>query len=132
MNKKVILVEDDDLIRELYAKELTQAGFEVSSFPTGNAALASIGTTHYNLMLLDIMLPDTNGLEVLKTIKANPQSNYLPVLLLTNLGQDSVVKQGFSLGAEGYLMKVSYTPDQIIEEVNRVLAKFAHTNTVQS
>lgn len=126
---KIILVEDDDLIRELYGKELTQAGFEVNGFPTGHAALASMGNNHYDLMLLDIMLPDTNGLEVLRTIKANPATNDLPVLLLTNLGQDSVVKQGFSLGAEGYLMKVSYTPDQIIEEVRKILKKYSNINS---
>ena len=76
-----------------------------------------------HLILLDIMLPKLNGLDLLRTIKTKPETKDIPVILLTNLGQESVIKEGFTLGAEGYLIKSAYTPSQIIEEVKNFLAK---------
>src|SRR3990167_11424579 len=104
---KIVLIEDDDLIRELYKDELTAAGFNLDAFPTGREGLEAISKNRYDLLLLDIMLPDTNGLEVLKKIKLNPKTKGLPVVLLTNLGQDSIIKEGFKLGAEDYLIKLA-------------------------
>ena len=118
---KVILVEDDELIRELYQSELTNAGLEVDAFANGNSAIASLDQKTYDLALLDIMLPDTNGLTILKHIKENPKTKDLKAVLLTNLGQESVIKEGFALGAEGYLIKVSLNPDQVVQEVKKFL-----------
>ncbi len=119
--KRVLLVEDDELIRELYQSELTNAGLEVDAFANGNSALEALKTKQYDLALLDIMLPDTNGLTILKHIKETLQTKNLKVVLLTNLGQESVIKEGFALGAAGYLIKVSLNPDQVIKEVQKFL-----------
>ncbi|MDP3733062.1 MAG: response regulator, partial [Candidatus Daviesbacteria bacterium] len=68
-------------------------------------------------------LPDINGLQILQNIRQNPATKNIVVVLLTNLGQDAVIKQGFELGADGYLVKAAYTPDQIVQEVKNIIAK---------
>jgi len=121
--KRILLIEDDDLIRDLYKRQLDLAGLPTDSFPNGKDGLDALTKNHYDLVLLDILLPDINGLEILKQIKQNPTNKTLPVVLLTNLGQDEIVKQGFNLGAEGYLIKLYYTPEKVIEEVRNILGK---------
>lgn len=119
---KILIVEDDLFIRELYERQLSMAGYQVVTAADGPEGLLKINSEHPDLLLLDIMLPKMNGLDLLKTIKADEATKNIPTILLTNLGQDSVIKEGFSIGAEGYLIKSAYTPDQIIEEVKKFLA----------
>lgn len=123
MNKKLLLVEDEEYIRDLYKRQLDLAGLMTDAFGMGNEGLAAAEKNPYDLILLDIMLPDINGLQILQKIKQNPISKNTPVVLLTNLGQDAVIKQGFELGADGYLVKAAYTPDQIVQEIKNILAK---------
>lgn len=120
-NNNIILIEDDDLIRELYTTELKSAGFTVDSFASGTEGLKALENNGYYCLLLDIMLPDTNGIEILKKIRKNPKLENLKVIMLTNLGQDSVIKEGMNLGAIGYLIKLAYNPDQMIEEIKKLL-----------
>lgn len=123
MNKKLLLVEDEEYIRDLYKRQLDLAGLMTDAFGMGKDGLAASEKNAYDLILLDIMLPDINGLQILQKIKQNPASKNTPVVLLTNLGQDAVIKQGFELGADGYLVKAAYTPDQIVQEIKNILAK---------
>jgi DNA-binding response OmpR family regulator len=123
MNKKLLLVEDEEYIRDLYKRQLDLAGLMTDAFGMGNEGLAAAEKNPYDLILLDIMLPDINGLQILQKIKQNPLSKNTPVVLLTNLGQDAVIKQGFELGADGYLVKAAYTPDQIVQEIKNIMAK---------
>ncbi len=78
----------------------------------------------YDLVLLDIMLPKRDGIDILKQTKTTqPKRPNGPIVLLTNLGQDSVIKEGFVNGASGYLIKSALTPDQVLHEVRTFLAK---------
>lgn len=118
---KILITEDETFIADLYAHVLQKAGFQVKTANDGQTALNTLSTEQFNLMLLDIMMPGMNGLEVLRQWKLkNPQSTMI-VLLLTNLGQDSVIKEGFELGAQGYLIKSSMTPEQVVVEVQNAL-----------
>lgn len=119
---KILIVEDDLFIRELYERQLALEGFQVTTAEDGEVGLAKITESIPDLLLLDIMLPKVSGLDLLRTIKAKDETKNIPVILLTNLGQDSVIKEGFNLGADGYLIKSAYTPDQIIAEVKKFLA----------
>lgn len=120
--KKILLVEDETFIADLYAYQLNKNGYQVKVANDGQTGLKLLETETFDLLLLDIMLPGMNGLEILRQFKSkNPQST-MPVLLLTNLGQDAVIKEGFSLGAQGYLIKASYTPEQIVNEIKNALA----------
>jgi two-component system, OmpR family, alkaline phosphatase synthesis response regulator PhoP len=121
MDKRIVLIEDDDLIRELYLEEFNSEGLHTEGFATGKAGLDAIRHNHYDLLLLDMMLPDTNGLLILKELKSDPATKDLKVVVLTNLGQETVQNEATQLGALGYLIKLSYTPDEIIQEVRKYL-----------
>lgn len=122
MAKKILLVEDEVFISDLYSRQLTKAGFDVKVANDGPSGLKTLEEGKFDLLLLDIMLPGMNGLELLKKWRAKEPKNPMPVLLLTNLGQDEVIKEGFSLGVQGYLIKAGYTVEQIINEVKNALA----------
>lgn len=120
--KKILIIEDETFIADLYARELNKAGFQVEVANDGTTGLANLEQSQYDLLLLDIMLPGINGLQVLKEWKMKNLISAMPVLLLTNLGQDEVIKEAFNLGAAGYLIKAAYTPAQIVVEVQNALA----------
>lgn len=117
---QILLIEDEAFISDLYKRQLDLAGFSTDVAPTGKEGLEMLSKKEYDLLLLDIMLPDINGLEILKKVKSEDKKN-MAVIILSNLGQESVVQQGFKLGADGYLIKVSFTPDQVVEEVKNSL-----------
>ncbi|MBU0708750.1 response regulator [Patescibacteria group bacterium] len=121
--KCILLVEDDLFIKELYQRQLTKAGFEVDTAEDGPAGLVKATQKQWSLILLDIMLPEVNGLDLLRTLKTKPETQKIPVILLTNLGQDSLIKEAFDIGAEAYLIKSAYTPKQIVEEVKEFFNK---------
>jgi len=121
MPKKVLLIEDDEFIRELYKRQLDLGGFFTYAFSNGDDGLKAVLENKYDLILLDIMLPGMNGLDILRNIKQNDATKNIPVIMLSNLGQDAVIKEGFAVGAIGYLIKASFTPDQIVREINNIL-----------
>lgn len=120
--KKILLVEDEDFIRELYVRQLTKAGFAVKAAPDGQTCINMLKAEPFDLLLLDIMLPGMNGLQVLREFKTNNPNSPMITILLTNLGQEAVIKEGFELGAQAYLIKASYTPDQVVSEVKNALS----------
>lgn len=119
--KKILLVEDEDFIRELYTRQLTKAGFLVKSAVDGQTGLNMLRSEVFDLLLLDIMLPGMNGLQLLREFKTQNPNSPMITILLTNLGQEAVIKEGFELGAQAYLIKASYTPDQVVNEVKNAL-----------
>jgi len=125
MKKKVLVVEDEIFIRELYEKVLQGAGYEVTGAQDGQEGLDKVKAGSFDLVLLDIMLPKMTGIDVLKEIKKDPDPklNKLPVYLLTNLGQESIIKEAFKIGADGYLLKAKYLPNQIVSEVDAFFKK---------
>lgn len=127
MSATILIIEDDYFIRELYERQLNKRGYTVVSAADGAEGLVKAAEVTPNLILLDIMLPKLNGLDLLGTLKAKPETQNIPVVLLTNLGQESVIKEGFKLGAKGYLIKSAYTPEQIINEVESFLSESGDT-----
>lgn len=119
--KKILIVEDEAFIADLYSRQLIKAGLNVKVANDGTTGLQLLSAETFDLLLLDIMLPGINGLELLKQWRTKNQQSPMIVLLLTNLGQDAVIKEGFDLGAQGYLIKAAYTPDQVLGEVQKAL-----------
>lgn len=120
--KNILIIEDEQFIAEIYSRELTKAGFLVNIAPDGLVGLQMLQSQSFDLLLLDIMLPGMHGLELLKHWKSKFPDSKMPILLLTNLGQEEVIKEAFSFGATGYFIKASYTPQQIVAEVQNVLS----------
>lgn len=121
---KILVVEDDQFLRDLYNELLTEAGYTVDLASDGEEGLSKALVGGYDLILLDIMLPKMDGLQVLKRLKEQgPKTPNGSVVLLTNLGQDAIIKEGFSLGATGYIIKSAMTPDQVLQEVKIFLKR---------
>jgi DNA-binding response OmpR family regulator len=124
MSQRILVVEDDQFLRELYDELLREEGYEVNLAVDGDEGLSKVLAGGYDLILLDIMLPKMDGLEILRQLREkHPQKPNGPVVLLTNLGQDSIIKEGFDLGASGYLIKSAMNPDQVLSEVKVFLSK---------
>lgn len=120
--KKIMIIEDETFIADLYSLQFQKVGFKVRVANNGTDGLKALEEEPFDILLLDIMLPDINGLEILRQWKLKHPSAPMIVLLLTNLGQDAVIKEAFTLGAQGYLIKSSLTPVQVVNEVNNALA----------
>jgi DNA-binding response OmpR family regulator len=119
---KILLVEDDKFLSDLYQELLTSEGYMVQVAPDGEDALTQMRRGGYDLVLLDIMMPKKDGLGVLKELSAEQKKNNGQIVMLTNLGQEAIIKEGFSLGAVGYLIKSALAPDQVLAEVRNFLA----------
>ena len=129
-SKKILIVEYEKDIRDLYHEVLSDSGFGVAVAVDGETGLKEATSGDFDLVLLDIMLPKMDGLQILREIKKDPKLENLKVILLTNLSTDNVIKEGFAIGADSYVIKSEITPDQLIEEVNKALAPKAKTPTV--
>lgn len=121
--KKILIVEDDGLLRELYVNTLTEQGYLVESVVDGEEAYDKIKNNEWDLILLDIILPKINGLDVIKKVKAESlTSTYKTLLFLTNLDKSEEIKEALELG-DGYLIKSQITPDDLVNEVKRYIAR---------
>ena len=123
--KKILLIEDDKFLLKLYSDKLNREGFEVSMSITGEEGLGKVAAEKPDLVLLDIILPQKNGFDILSEIKLNSATKNIPVIILTNLGQDSDIKTGFELGAVDYLVKTDFSITKLPEIVRKYLASSA-------
>lgn len=123
MGKKILLlVEDEKDIRDLYQSTLLDAGYIVDCASNGKDALQKIESSKYDLILLDIMMPQIDGHEVMTTlVKDQKLPSKTPIVLLTNLVNDNTIKDMMKLGASSYIVKVDITPDQLLEKVKQHL-----------
>jgi len=119
--KKILLVEDDPFLIDIYTTKLKEVGFDVEVAKDGSKALNLLGKNKYDLLVLDIVLPHADGWEVLGKIKKQEQFKDLLVIVLSNLGQKEEVKKGLDLGATKYLIKAHYKPSEIVEEIKEIL-----------
>lgn len=120
--KRILIVEDDQFLREFYEELLQGEGFEIDSAPEGEIAATKIHEGGYDLVLLDIMLPRKDGIQILQGNKTNPpQKANGPIVVLTNIGQDAIIRQCFELGASGYIIKSALNPDQVLQEIKNYL-----------
>ncbi len=123
-NKKILIVEDDQFLREFYQELLQAEGYFVDVAADGESALQKIRQNELDLILLDIMLPKKDGIQILNDLKVHPaKSSAVKIVVLTNLGQDTVIKECFNLGAQGYLIKSALNPDQVLQEIKSYLQK---------
>ncbi len=118
--KKILMVEDDQFIRELYSRQLKLAGFNVSSTPSGKEGLEALDKNNYDLLMLDLNIPDVSGFQILEHLQKNPKEG-MPILILSNVGADEYVTKGLSMGASAFIIKSTYTPDKVVEEVKSMI-----------
>lgn len=118
---RVLLIEDNEFISFLYKRQLEKAGIPTDVASTGKEAFADLGKQLYDFILLDMLLPDLNGMDILKHVKTDGKLKTIPVLLLTNVGHDAIFQEAKSLGAIGYLIKDQYSPNEIVSKVKEFM-----------
>lgn len=119
--KQILLVEDDPFLIDIYQQKFKKEGFNLEIVSDGDAALSIMEEKKPDLLLLDIVLPEKDGWQILREIKKNPKLKGLKVVILSNLGQKQEVEKGLKLGALKYLIKANYTPSEVVEEVKKAL-----------
>lgn len=121
----ILLAEDDTFLAGMYVTKLTMEHYTVELATDGEAGLAKAQELHPDLILLDVLMPKLNGFDVLRQLKADPETAKIPVILLTNLGQKSDVQEGLDLGAVDYLIKAHFMPSEVVDKIKRILQKKA-------
>lgn len=119
---RILLVDDDQELRNLYEELLIGAGYQVETAIDGESALAKMTAGGYDLIVLDIMMPKVDGLEVLRRLKTvNPPPKNGPIVMLSALDQIQVINEAIALGASGFLHKPELTPDQFLAEIKNYI-----------
>ena len=117
----ILVVEDDAFLREIYLDSLKRGGYAVEVASDGEEGYTKIKNGKYDLILLDIIMPKMDGLQVMRTLRSDPTfTSPTPVVFLTNLDNDAEIKQALTLG-KGYLIKSQMTPADLLQEVKKYL-----------
>ncbi|MGI8950232.1 MAG: response regulator transcription factor [Chitinophagaceae bacterium] len=120
---QILVAEDEPLVLLSLQKQLTSEGYEVISVTDGREALSALENSNSpNLIITDILMPFTSGLELIGIVKANQQKN-IPILVLSGLGQESTVMEAFQLGADDFLTK-PFIPAELSMRVKRLLKTY--------
>jgi twitching motility two-component system response regulator PilG len=120
--KRILVVEDEESLLKLETILLTVKGFEVLAAFTGEMAIEKIGVEPFDLVLLDIMLPDIDGFEVCRQIRKDPRTSSVPIIMLTGKKAQDDHDRGVLCGANAYLVK-PFKSAMIIEEINKLLSR---------
>lgn len=122
--KTVLIVEDDRFIGEMYVRSMKKAGYEVDWMIDGNDGLIAARNKQYDLILLDVMLPERRGTEILEALRGTedliPHSR---VLVLTNFEQDEESRVAMESHADGYLIKAEITPNKLLDVITQLSAQ---------
>lgn len=124
MPKRILAVDDQRHIARLVEYHLTHAGYDVVVAYDGAEALEKVQEAHPDLVILDVMLPKIDGFEVLRRLKEDPETEPIPVIMLTARGQSEDALQGYEGGAQWYLSK-PVDPEQLLAFVKNVLGPFS-------
>lgn len=123
MAKKILVIEDDRFIGEMYVRSLRKNGYEVDWVVNGSDGLTAAVAKQYDLILLDIMLPEKQGTEILQYLRNNHEDK-IPgskVLVMTNFEQDDESRTAMEANADGYLIKADITPRKLLDIVGKLL-----------
>lgn len=119
--KKIAIVEDDLAISQMYRLKFEAEGYEVAVAENGQVGLEVIEDFRPDVVLLDMMMPQMNGDEVLKNVRGQEWGQEMPVLILTNMGKEEASKSLSGLNVHSYIVKAEMTPKQVAERVKEVL-----------
>src|SRR3989344_6535216 len=115
--KSILVVEDDDFLSSVISGELTSAGYEVFTAFDGSQGVETAKAKRPDLILMDILMPKMNGYEATALLKSGEDTKDIPVVVLSNLGQPEEIERARAAGAEDFMIKVNYTPKEIISKI---------------
>lgn len=118
---KIAIIEDDPTINQMYRMKFEATGFDVQLASDGERGVALVEAFRPDLILLDLQMPKKNGYETLKEIRAHEWGTSIPVIILTNLGEEEAPKELRELDIKSYILKADLTPSQVVERVKDTL-----------
>lgn len=119
MSSVILIVEDEDFLVKALQDNLTLEGYSIDVAKDGAEAIERIQKRKPDLILLDILMPKTDGFYVLEQIKNNPKWKLIPVIVLSNLGDDTIIKRALEMGADDYFVKSQHPIEEVIERVKQ-------------
>jgi DNA-binding response OmpR family regulator len=122
---RILIIEDDALLSKMYHSIFTAQNYEVESASDGQEGLDKARTINPTLVLLDVMMPRLNGLEVLQKLKTDPATKDIPVVILTNLAGDNDIQTALKMGAVRYIIKSEHKPKEVEAIVRGILEGYA-------
>jgi len=126
--KRILVIEDDTALANLYQTTLEKGGYQITLAFDGESGFKEMRSGGYSLVLLDLVLPKKNGLDILKELQTHPpQKPNETVIILSNLQENINIAEGAALGVKGYMIKSDYTPGQILEKVRYYLGENPET-----
>ncbi len=129
---KVLVIEDDSLILRLYQKAFTFEGYEIETAANGEEGLEKARTVKPTLILLDVMMPKMDGLQVLVKLKADEATKNIPVVILTNLAGTQDAETALERGAVKYIVKSEHDPKEVVDMVKQILAGYTRNEVPQT
>jgi DNA-binding response OmpR family regulator len=123
--KSVLCIEDDRFIGEMYVRSLRKAGYAVDWMVDGNDGLVAARNKSYDVMLLDVMLPERRGSEILEALRGG-KKDLIPntkVIVLTNFDQDDESRQAMQHNVDAYLIKAEITPKKLLSIIDKMTAE---------
>lgn len=118
---KIAIIEDDPVIRQMYLMKFEMAGFNVSVAENGQEGVALVDRFRPDIILLDLTMPVMTGDEALAEIRRSERGRDIPVMILTNLGEEEAPKSLHKLGIHSYIVKADLTPRQVVDRVKKAL-----------
>jgi len=123
MRNKILLIEDSKVVQQMYRSKLTLEQFTVLTADNGMEAIKLLSQEKPDIILLDLMMPIMDGFKVLQVIKTDPKLSDIPVLVFSAKGQPEEVEKALNLGAAGYIVKATTKPNEVIEQIRKVLSQ---------
>jgi CheY-like chemotaxis protein len=130
MAKTLLLVEDDPFLSSLLKTRLMNEGFTVLYAADGEEALKILRDKKPDLMLTDLILPKKSGFEVMEAIQTDPQLNHVPIIIISNLGQDADIQRGKELGAIAYFVKAKTSIDNLVQQTKKYITELDEKGSV--
>lgn len=122
--KTILIVEDDVFLSDMYQTKFAESGYDVKVAGDGQQGLSALQEgLRPDMVLLDIVMPKMDGIEMLTAVKKDEKLKNIPIVLLTNLGQESDISRGMELGALDYFVKAHFTPSEVVKKVEALFTK---------
>ena len=118
---KILIIEDDQLINKMYSEKLSRDGYQVEVATNGKQGLERVKANPPNLVILDIMMPEMNGIEVIEAIKADVRLEKIPIIVLSNLSEQEDIDKAKKRGVNEYLIKSDLDPEDVSMMVKKYL-----------
>ena len=119
MPKKILIIEDEELLYNLLERKLNEKGYQASIAKDGAEGMKMIKEIKPDLVLLDIVMPNKNGFEVMDEIQTDEKLKHIPIIVISNSGQPVEIDKAKELGAKDWLIKTEFDPQEVIEKVKK-------------